>query len=111
MGRKALPAGELAFHRSWERYRQNAETRSLTWALDRAQVRKLVFGDCGYCGAKAKPAVKTRLGLNGIDRVDNEKGYVADNVVSCCARCNRMKGKISLPEFLDAIRALHRHLL
>jgi len=35
----------------------------------------------------------------GIDRVDNKKGYVVDNVVSCCTICNRVKNNMSYIDF------------
>ena len=40
---------------------------------------------------------------NGIDRVDNEKGYVHGNVEACCGTCNFLKGNLSLAEFHAAI--------
>jgi deferrochelatase/peroxidase EfeB len=41
--------------------------------------------------------------MNGLDRVDNNRGYVFSNVVSCCFKCNQMKGKLSVQEFLNHI--------
>ena len=43
--------------------------------------------DCFYCG---KP------GPNGIDRVDNNKGYELSNCVPCCKHCNYVKGALSV---------------
>jgi hypothetical protein len=40
---------------------------------------------CYYCKSQKENEV------NGIDRVDNSKGYTKDNCVSCCQFCNRMK--------------------
>jgi hypothetical protein len=48
---------------------------------------------CHYCGAeitwyvKHDPAPKYNL-----DRKDNTVGYTKENLVVCCARCNRAKG-------------------
>jgi hypothetical protein len=42
--------------------------------------------------------------LNGLDRVDNLKGYSLNNVVSCCGRCNGMKMQHSVEEFFKHIK-------
>ncbi len=50
---------------------------------------------CHYCGKQPekRPTQKGRTTINasGIDRVDNDKGYVLGNVVPCCTWCNRAK--------------------
>ncbi len=38
---------------------------------------------CSYCGSPIKTI--------GLDRVNTKKGYISNNIVSCCAMCNRMK--------------------
>lgn len=47
---------------------------------------------CVYCGDEIVTV--------GVDRVDNAKGYVMDNVVPCCAICNSMKSSMKLVDFL-----------
>lgn len=58
--------------------------------------------DCFYCSQTA----------TGLDRVDNKKGYVNENVVACCEECNRLKSdKYSLEEtllMLDLIKTFKR---
>lgn len=34
-----------------------------------------------------------------IDIIDNNKGYIVDNIIPCCIVCNRAKGNMSLEEF------------
>ena len=46
-------------------------------------------------GQKYKP-----LAYNGLDRVDNSRGYEPSNVVPCCRRCNRAKDDMSSQEFM-----------
>lgn len=52
---------------------------------------------CVYCGIKEEDLGKTDDLFNAttsrlsIDRMDNEKGYVLDNMVLACRRCNYMK--------------------
>ena len=63
---------------------------------------KIATSKCSYCGAEPR---ETGYGVvcNGIDRIDNSRGYTLDNVSSCCTRCNIMKGNMSRNEFLDHI--------
>lgn len=46
------------------------------------------------------------LVYSGIDRVDSSGGYVAGNVVPCCAFCNRAKDDWTVGEFISR---LHRY--
>ena len=46
--------------------------------------------ECYYCGKE---------GPNGIDRVDNTRGYKKDNCVPCCKHCNYVKGDLSKSDF------------
>lgn len=42
----------------------------------------------------------------GIDRWDNSRGYLADNVVPCCKDCNRAKMTRPPREFVEGCRAI-----
>ena len=46
---------------------------------------------------------------NGVDRVDNDKGYIRDNIVSCCSDCNRSKGVLSKKDFITLARKITDH--
>src|SRR5688572_13700167 len=61
--------------------------------------KKLTQENCYYCGQIDK--------YNGIDRVDNNEGYSYWNSRACCSRCNRMKSKMTLDEFLEQVRKIH----
>lgn len=43
----------------------------------------------------------------GVDRVDNDKGYVADNCVPCCSTCNFMKRNLTKEQFLEHVERIH----
>lgn len=47
---------------------------------------------CGYCGTVDEK--------RGLDRIDNNVGYLEKNVISCCWQCNWMKSDYSVKEFL-----------
>ena len=76
------------------------------WALSTEQAEALLVSECHYCGAPPSNTAKRRTSngefmYNGIDRIDNTRGYEPDNVVSCCRRCNVAKNDMSYDEFLD----------
>lgn len=70
-------------------------------ALSEEQVKWLVVQPCHYCGAE-----RDGDGAHGIDRIDNRKGYIADNCVTSCFTCNRMKHSADYDTFLATCRVL-----
>lgn len=82
--------------------RADAATRGLEYTLDPRLARDLVTDNCFYCGAAPIP-------VNGIDRVDNSRGYVEDNVVSCCTVCNTAKLDKSLLAFTGWVARAYAH--
>lgn len=98
-------------------YKRNAATRGLAFSLTLEQFSALIHGDCHYCGAKPtgerrfissrRPTL--RFQCNGVDRVQNEIGYIAANSVSCCSLCNHMKGVLSVAAFKAHAAAIVAH--
>jgi hypothetical protein len=86
------------FHRVIQQYRLAAGYRDYEWELDETAARELLHQDCIYCG-KAPEIDTYGVTRNGIDRVDNNKGYIEGNVVPCCGECNRFKGARNADEF------------
>lgn len=78
-------------------YKQGAKSRGLVFKLTREECIELFNGDCHYCGQPPSRQFhhvyrkSTPITYNGIDRVDNNLGYIARNTVSCCFTCNRAK--------------------
>lgn len=69
-----------------ERFAYKATKRNKECCLSTEYITKTSFSPCFYCGEQAQDGEK-----NGLDRVDNNVDYLSDNIVSCCATCNRMK--------------------
>lgn len=69
--------------------------RKLTWTLTLEEYTKLIIMPCYYCNNKLGSPVKRSCGL---DRLDSNRGYELDNVVSCCFICNTIKHEHLTPE-------------
>lgn len=103
-------------------YVRSAKTRSISWELTDDQAIELFESNCYYCDSPParyynpyyrpnyKPDTYLRQGVpvNGIDRLNNERGYFSMNVVPCCSQCNRAKGTLSVEEFLEWARQLNK---
>lgn len=87
-----------AFNRLYSRYKGRAKERGMPFELSKDEFRNLVVQPCYYCGEEPSQVAKrnkSRFLYSGVDRVNSSKGYIADNCVACCIRCNRKKGAIS----------------
>jgi len=85
-------------------YQRRAKEKNLNFVLSKEQFKSLIDSDCYYCGAKPSNSFvqhnKSLPVYQGIDRMDNTKGYTPDNVVPCCIVCNKMKKALSHDEFI-----------
>ena len=84
----------------WRCVQKNAYIRGLLFTITESDFEKCVIQPCYYCGFYST----TRL--NGIDRIDNNKGYVLANCLSCCTMCNVIKNTQHPIEFLDKVNAI-----
>lgn len=113
--RIALPEGVAARNKVIHNHKMEAKRRNLEQVLTDEQIIALHKDNCHYCGA---PPSNTYFPVtangpyiyNGIDRINNTKGYTLANVVSCCKYCNKAKNDQSYDEFLDRIKRIHSHL-
>jgi hypothetical protein len=49
------------------------------------------------------------INFNGLDRIDNRKGYVSDNIVPCCSDCNLAKRDLSIKAFLELVTLIYNN--
>jgi hypothetical protein len=109
-----LPPGEAAAHALFIIYRHAAVERGIEFCLDEAnEFRVLTKQDCFFCGLPPSSEHRTihyeKCGsyiYNGIDRLDNTRGYVAGNMVACCQVCNQAKSQQTVDEFIAWVRKI-----
>jgi len=112
-----LAFGEAVFNSLVGKYKQSARKRNLDFKLSNDELRILFQDNCYYCGTAPYRKMKNSSGkgyfiYNGIDRVDNNKGYINNNVVTCCIQCNKAKLDMDLNDFLDLVKKIYkRHCL
>lgn len=115
-----MPQGESGMNRMRDYYQRNAKKRGISFRLSSEEFRKLTSGDCYYCGVEPSGLIacneeksnkKSHWGdyvFNGIDRIDNAKGYRKKNCVSCCLVCNRARNNMSFDEFVAHLSRIRR---
>lgn len=108
VGHKTLPADQAAINKIIRSYKKGAKERGIDWKLKDSYAKELIAKECFYCGAKFSNEWDGYK-YNGIDRVDNEKGYEENNVVPCCKICNVAKHDLSLRDFILWVRRVERH--
>lgn len=113
--RTRLSYGYACIQETIRCYKNSAKKRGLEYNLIEKHFIEITQQDCYYCGAKPNNIKKSGhhngdYVYNGIDRIDNNKGYTIDNIVPCCAKCNYAKGKLTLQEFKELIEGIYNHM-
>lgn len=99
-----LPPGEVVLRTHLATYKRSAKKRSHVWDIPEKEFRSLVAQPCFYCGYTPD----TRI--NGLDRIDNVKGYTLENCRTCCKICNYAKNTMSEKEFFDWVRRVYSRI-
>ena len=109
-----LPEGEAKFNRIFGQYKRVSLKKKRKFELTKDQFRYLIISKCFYCGAEPTLKLEAKqyggYKCNGIDRIDSLKGYILENCVSCCRRCNFSKNNMSIMEFKEMICKIYKNL-
>lgn len=98
--------GLSSSRKQYNTYIGSAKNRGYVFELTFEEFKSICEKDCKYCGSPPSSEIKASYGrtsgwiYNGIDRVDNNIGYVLNNCVPCCKVCNRAKRDMSLEDFV-----------
>lgn len=77
-------------------YKAGARKRHRCFELTKEDFIKMIEAGCHYCGLIPDTQ---NLKFNGVDRIDNEKGYTLENCAPCCFQCNKAKGTYTTLEW------------
>lgn len=107
--------GKSTLRSIFRNYERSATKRDLEFSLTEAEFEAIIGRRCDYCGSEPsqiahKIGAYGHIVYNGVDRRDNAKGYTADNVASCCGRCNFSKHQMSVEEFRSHVKKMYQHM-
>lgn len=114
--RRKRGVGEAGLFRLFRRYLKEAQARGLSFELSLEAFAALTKETCFYCGAEPSRVMNlhdspySAYTYNGVDRMNNSKGYVPGNCVACCFHCNVAKRDRSIKDFDLWVRALWKRL-
>ena len=93
-------------------YKTDAKKVGREFQLSKEDFLTLTGMPCYYCGAVPSRAYEYRgdsIMFNGLDRYDNDIGYVKSNCVPSCTTCNMAKHTMSPKCFLEWVAKVHAH--
>lgn len=99
----------------YQGYKNKAKHRELEFCISKIEFLRLTQQPCYFCGVMHSNLCVTPRGYpegwkyNGVDRVDNTKGYTLDNCVPCCRQCNFSKSNYTKIEFLNWIERVYNN--
>lgn len=108
--RNTKPLGEAAKHTCYKGYLDRSKRKGISFDFTKDEFLELTQQNCYYCGRKPRTVIKTEVGkrkrngsfiYNGLDRIDSNKGYSKNNVLTCCEICNKAKRDLSQKDFLE----------
>jgi hypothetical protein len=114
--------GETGLNKLWANYIESAKKRDIPFNLSKEQFKELTSSRCYYCGCLPK-MIKFRkyknkenynwgdYQFNGIDRIDNNLGYIKGNCVPCCRTCNRGKGAWSFEYWVTHLQEFYKNAI
>jgi hypothetical protein len=87
---------------TYNNYKIRAEKLGYDFQMTHEEYDSLIIRNCYICD---KPASNTHT--NGIDRFDNNIGYVSENIRPCCFECNVMKLDLLFDDFINKLTIIH----
>lgn len=112
-GCKKLATHNVNAHNLFAQYRNKAKARGITWALTFEQFLDITQRPCYFTGWPPSQVCKRSIRVNavpyvwnGIDRLDNTKGYTLDNSVACNGEVNKAKLTMTEAHFIALCKAV-----
>jgi hypothetical protein len=89
---------------SYSIYNHRAKDRDICFDLTKEQFLSTINMSCYICGKE-----NDEFHQNGIDRYDNTKGYVKENIRSCCGNCNYLKRNYEYELFINKLKLIYEN--
>lgn len=105
---------DICVHQLFLRYKIDSQKKNKKFLLSKETFEVLILKNCFYCNKPPSQKInvtnKYKLKYNGIDRLKNNKGYINNNVVTCCWFCNQAKKNLDFVEFKNWINTVSNNL-
>lgn len=88
----------------YSNYKNRASKKNIKFELSEIEFKDICNKCCIYCGKK-----NTEIHHNGIDRVDQNEGYIMNNCVCSCGDCNYMKKNYNKITFINKMFYIYLH--
>lgn len=112
---KTRPHQERIIIGYYKIYQTNARQDQKVFRLSFNQFVNIVNQNCIYCNIPPSTKRSNRqknvqsILVNGIDRINNDLGYILDNCAPCCKKCNTMKTNMPIFEFITHIQKIYEN--
>lgn len=103
---------DSAVRHLFSRYRCQARTARRSFKISFEKFKTLTSAPCFYTGRVPEQIVKmvgSQHEYNGLDRLNNRKGYTLQNSVPCCGVINKMKGTLDAKTFILLCKEVAKH--
>lgn len=101
-----LHLGAFANHKNsnYNNYKKGAIERNYDFNLSEQEYNQIVSQNCYICGKSNNTQHR-----NGIDRYDNNIGYIIDNCRPCCGQCNFMKKDFNYEYMIQKLLTIYNN--
>lgn len=100
--------GVASFNNYFKSYKNSAAKRGYVFELTEEQFKEIICQNCSECQAvpkeiarKYKTSSATSILANGVDRINNDIGYILSNVQPMCTPCNMAKSSLGEKKFKE----------
>lgn len=115
--RKLRPPGSSAIRELFSRYKRTAKIHGRDFLLSKEEFLTLITSNCHYCNKPPSQEIfsgwratyNEGFKYSGIDRKQNQFGYVLSNCVSACVVCNLGKHTMSYEDYIDYLNNLVKY--
>ena len=85
----------------YSKYKTRANEKGIAFEFSEYDFNEKIKEQCYLCGK-----LPSQVHKNGLDRLDNDKGYSESNVKSCCGNCNMLKINYTYDSFIEKCKLI-----